>query len=79
MSEYLQQALSSDKNDCVKRVICHLNSFDLGRAKMWDEKLIAKAVSQKINYTSPSMHLQVAVNVGQQGRPILPIKLPEFN
>lgn len=72
VKEYLQQALRADKNDCVKRLICDLNAEERKQegALEWDEQLLKSVISTKgvaLDYSSPEIHFQVAVNVGKKG------------
>ena len=61
----LRSAHVEDSSDCVKRLLCELqskNDVDLS----WDELLIKGAISSAIDYTSSTLQFQLAVDLGRR-------------
>ena len=61
----LRSAHIEDSSDCIKRLLCELqskNDVDLS----WDELLIKGAISSAIDYTSPTLQFQLAVGLGRR-------------
>ena len=61
----LRSAHLEDSSDCIKRLLCELQSkpdSDLA----WDELLIKGAISSNIDYASPTLQFQLAVGLGRR-------------
>lgn len=59
----LRSAHLEDSSDCVKRLLCEIQSkSDL----TWDEKLIKDLVPSSIDYDSPTLQFHLAVDLGRK-------------
>lgn len=51
-----------DSSDCTKRLLCELQTRE---NLSWDEELLKNAVPSQIDYTSPTLQMNVAVALGK--------------
>lgn len=51
-----------DSSDCTKRLLCELQTKE---NLSWDEELLKNAVPSQIDYTSPTLQMNVAVALGR--------------
>ena len=59
----MRSAHLEDSGDCVKRLLCELQSKD-DQNLAWDELLIKKSVESEIDYTAPILQFNIAVDLG---------------
>ena len=64
----MRSAHLEDSGDCIKRLLCELQSKK-DQDLPWDEILIKKSVASKIDYMSPILQLQLAVDLGTKQGP----------
>ena len=64
----MRSAHLEDSGDCIKRLLCELQSKK-DQDLPWDEILIKKSVASKIDYLSPILQLQLAVDLGTKQGP----------
>lgn len=57
----LQSANQEDSSDCTKRLLCELQSKE---NLSWDEELLKNAVPSEIDYSSPTLQMNLAVALG---------------
>lgn len=66
----VEQALTlaniEDSTDCTKRLICELKRKP---DPMWDERLIQKAVSDRVSFASPAVQFELAAEIGNKEGP----------
>ena len=61
----MKSAHKEDSGDCLKRLLCELQSKD-DKSLAWDEALIKHSVDSNLDYTSPILQLQIAVDLGRK-------------
>lgn len=57
----LRSANQEDSSDCTKRLLCELQTME---NPTWDEALLRDAVPSTIDYTSPTLQMNLAVALG---------------
>jgi len=57
----LRSANQEDSSDCTKRLLCELQTK---QNLSWDEKLMKNAVPSNIDYSSPTLQMNLAVALG---------------
>ena len=60
----LRSAHFEDSSDCVKRLLCELQSKSEDLS--WDEILIQNMIEPKIDYTDPTLQFSLAVDLGRK-------------
>jgi len=61
-SRALLHSNQEDSSDCTKRLLCELQTKE---NLSWDEELLKNAVPSQIDYTSPTLQMNVAVALGK--------------
>jgi len=61
-SKALLHSNQEDSSDCTKRLLCELQTKE---NLSWDEELLKNAVPSQIDYTSPTLQMNVAVALGK--------------
>merc|ERR1712168_923113 len=63
VSEYEEFANSVDYDDCGKKMLCILAGKRQHELE-WDEEMLVKSYTRRIDYSSPTVQFAVAVQVG---------------